>query len=73
MRFALLAALAAPFLFAGSVSAHEVKAGTLVLTDLWARATPPGAVAGGGFMTITNTGDQPDRLVMFASPGSAFG
>jgi len=73
MRFALLAALAAPLLLAKPVLAHEVKAGTLVLTDLWARATPPGAKAGGGFLTITNTGDEPDRLVAFSSPLAAIG
>ena len=29
----------------------------------WARATPKGASVGGGYMTITNTGAAPDRLV----------
>ncbi|KAB2861260.1 MAG: copper chaperone PCu(A)C [Bauldia sp.] len=59
---AVTAALGAP------ATAHEVKIGTLELTGLWARATPPNAPAGGGFLTITNTGDAPDRLIAVSSP-----
>ncbi|WP_422154423.1 copper chaperone PCu(A)C [Vreelandella titanicae] len=33
----------------------------------WTRATPPGAGAGGGFITLTNHGDQNDRLVSASS------
>ncbi|MDQ7729511.1 copper chaperone PCu(A)C [Halomonas sp. SpR8] len=29
----------------------------------WARATPPGAATGGGFVTITNSGEGSDTLV----------
>jgi copper(I)-binding protein len=29
----------------------------------WSRATPGGAKVGSGYMRITNTGSQPDRLV----------
>jgi copper(I)-binding protein len=73
MRIALFAAVAATFLSFHPASAHSETIGNLELTDLWARATPPGAVAGGGFMTITNTGDQPDRLIAFSSPVAAIG
>lgn len=34
----------------------------------WTRATPPGAGAGGGFVTLTNRGDQDDRLIGATSP-----
>ena len=34
----------------------------------WMRATPPGAKVAGGFMTVTNKGSTPDRLVGAASP-----
>lgn len=37
----------------------------------WARATAPQAVAGGIFMTLTNTGTVDDRLVTAASPAAA--
>lgn len=34
----------------------------------WTRATPPGAGAGGGFVTLTNRGSTDDRLVGATSP-----
>lgn len=43
-------------------AADPVAVGDLRLTKLWTRATPPGAPAGGGFLIITNTGDEADRL-----------
>jgi periplasmic copper chaperone A len=42
----------------------------LEIADPWARATPPSAPAGGGFLKITNTGTTPDRLVSASSPGA---
>jgi len=41
----------------------EVGLGALVLADAWVRATPPAAEVAGGYLTITNTGDTPARLV----------
>ena len=43
--------------------AEEVKAGDLVITEAWTRATPKGAKIGGGYLTIENTGSAPDRLI----------
>ena len=45
------------------VTAHEYKVGALKIGQPWARATPKGAAVGGGYLTITNTGTTPDRLV----------
>jgi hypothetical protein len=53
----LLTFLAAP------VQAQEVKAGDLVITQPWSRATPGGAKIAGGFLTIENKGAAPDRLI----------
>jgi uncharacterized protein YcnI/copper(I)-binding protein len=39
------------------------KAGSLTIEAPWARATPGGAKVAGGFMKITNTGKEPDRLI----------
>ena len=39
------------------------KAGDLVIETPWIRATPRGANVAGGYMKITNTGKEPDRLV----------
>jgi copper(I)-binding protein len=52
----LLALLGAP------AQAQEVKAGDLVITQPWSRATPGGAKIAGGFLTIENKGAAPDRL-----------
>jgi copper(I)-binding protein len=43
--------------------AEEVKAGDLVITQAWSRATPGGAKVAGGYLTIENKGSAPDRLI----------
>lgn len=55
--FLLAAAVAAP------AQAEDVKAGDLVISQGWSRATPKGAKIGGGYLTIENKGTAPDRLV----------
>jgi copper(I)-binding protein len=55
---AVLAALAAM-----PAQAADVTAGSLKISAPWARATPKGASVGGGYMTITNSGTAPDRLI----------
>src|SRR5260370_15081446 len=48
---------------AAPARAEEVKAGDLVITQAWSRATPGGAKVGGGYLTIENKGSTPDRLI----------
>lgn len=50
-------------LFGAHAHAKEVKAGDLVITQAWSRATPGGAKIAGGFLTIENKGAAPDRLI----------
>src|SRR5579863_9612519 len=50
-------------LFAVSARAEDVKAGDLVISQAWSRATPGGAKVGGGYLTIENKGTTPDRLI----------
>ena len=50
-------------LCAAPARAQEVKAGDLVITQAWTRATPNGAKIGGGYLTIENKGSTPDRLI----------
>ena len=64
-RGAAYAALLAS-LFAAPVQAQEVKAGDLVISQAWSRATPGGAKIAGGYLTIDNKGSAPDRLVSVA-------
>ena len=49
--------------FATPLRAEEVKAGDLVITQAWSRATPGGAKIGGGYLTIENKGATADRLI----------
>jgi copper(I)-binding protein len=48
---------------AGASHAEDVKAGDLVISQAWARATPGGAKVGGGYLTIENKGAAPDKLI----------
>jgi len=50
-------------LFAAPAYAGDAKAGDLVITQAWSRATPSGAKIAGGYLTIENKGTAPDRLV----------
>src|ERR1035438_5728651 len=50
-------------LLAAPARAEEIKAGDLVITQAWSRATPGGAKIGGGYLTIENRGSTADRLI----------
>ena len=45
----------------------SIHAGSLMIARPWSRATPGGAKVAGGFMTITNHGKEPDRLLAISS------
>ncbi|WP_292353723.1 copper chaperone PCu(A)C [Mesorhizobium sp.] len=47
--------------------AHEFKIGDLEIGHPWSRATPPGAKVAGGYFTVTNKGNSPDRLLSISS------
>lgn len=47
--------------------AHEFKVGDLEIGHPWSRATPPGAKVAGGYLTVTNKGSAPDRLLSITS------
>ena len=59
----LFSVVALATLFTTPSRAEEVKAGDLVITQAWSRATPGGAKVGGGYLTIENKGSVPDRLI----------
>jgi len=58
--FALISLLA---LAGAPAHAQQVKAGDLIITQAWSRATPGGAKIAGGYLTIENKGTSPDRLL----------
>jgi len=59
--FAYAAAFAA--LLVAPAGAQDGKAGDLVVTQAWSRATPGGARIAGGYLTIENKGAVADRLI----------
>jgi hypothetical protein len=61
---ALFAVLAIP------AFALDYRLGAIEIGQPWARATPPAAESGGGFLVITNTGTTPDRLIAVKSPAA---
>ena len=48
-------------LMAGA-AAEDFTAGSLKIGQPWSRATPNGAKVAGGYLTVTNTGSEPDTL-----------
>lgn len=66
IRKLALASIAAGFaalLAAMPARADEVRAGDLVISQAWSRATPNGAKNGGGYLTIENKGAAADKLL----------
>ncbi|WP_188252843.1 copper chaperone PCu(A)C [Pseudaminobacter soli (ex Zhang et al. 2022)] len=64
------AALAALIALAGPSLAHEFKAGTIEIGHPWSRPTPPSAPVASGYMKLTNTGTEVDRLTAISSPAA---
>lgn len=58
LAFALACALAVI-----PAAAADFTAGSIRISDPWSRATPSGAKVGAGYLTITNLGTEPDRLL----------
>ncbi|HVR93147.1 MAG TPA: copper chaperone PCu(A)C [Casimicrobiaceae bacterium] len=65
----ILAALLFACVFGSSApSAHDYALKSLKIDHPFARATPPGAKVAGVFVTVENTGTQPDRLLSVSTP-----
>lgn len=58
----LTLACALALLATGAV-AHDYTVGKIKIDHPWARATPKAAPVAGGYMTLTNNGTTPDRLI----------
>jgi hypothetical protein len=57
---ALLATLAC---VSGAARAHDFRIGSIEIEHPWTRATPKGATIAGGYVKLTNTGREADRLI----------
>jgi copper(I)-binding protein len=51
--------------------AAEYDVGSIHIAQPWSRATPKGATAGAGYMTITNKGTTPDKASCVSDDASA--
>ena len=58
LLFAVVLAFAA-----SAAAAHEYNLGPLKIEHPWTRATPKGAAVAGGYLKVTNTGKEADRLI----------
>ena len=58
-----LAALAAGAIAASAAVAHEYSLGALEIAHPYAVETPKTAKTGAGYLSVTNTGTTPDRLL----------
>lgn len=63
-------ALGALFLtaVAGTAFAEPAQVGSIIVEQAWARATTPSAKTGATYLTVRNTGAQPDRIVSMEAP-----
>jgi periplasmic copper chaperone A len=48
--------------------AYDYKVGAIEIDRPWSRAVPKGAAVAAGYLTIRNTGTEPDRLVSGSTP-----
>ena len=58
-------------LTASAAMAHGYRSGALSIQHPWSRETAVGQAVGGGFLTITNSGDREDRLISGTTPVAA--
>lgn len=51
-----------------AAQAYDYKVGGIEIDRPWSRAVPKGATVAAGYLTIRNTGTEPDRLVSGSTP-----
>jgi copper(I)-binding protein len=52
----------ADFIMTGAALAQAYVVGAIKISQVWTREVPPASKVAGGYMTITNTGAEPDTL-----------
>lgn len=68
MRPVVAIVLVALTLSVPAMAADPVRVGDLAVEQAWARATAPSAKTGAVYLTVRNTGTQPDRIVSVETP-----
>jgi copper(I)-binding protein len=66
-----VALLGAQLAWSPATRAADYDVGSIHISQPWSRATPKGASAGAGYMTITNKGTAPDRVACVSSDAAA--
>lgn len=54
-----------------ALAAGDYNVGSIHISQPWSRATPKGAAAGAGYMTLTNKGSAPDKVSCVSDDASA--
>ena len=70
MKPTLATALLAASLATTPSLARDYKIGSIEIVQPWSRATPSTAPSAGGFLTLTNKGNAPDRLIAIETPAA---
>lgn len=70
MRYSRTILAAAIACLAAPTAARDANAGTIRISHPWARETAPSQTVGGGYLSLTNNGRQPDRLISATSPAA---
>ena len=60
--------VAGAIVLSSAAYAYDYKVGALEIDRPWSRAVPKGATVAAGYLTITNTGTEPDRLISGSTP-----
>ena len=60
--------VAAAIVLSSSANAYDHKVGAIEIDHPWSRAVPKGATVAAGYLTIRNTGSEPDRLISGSTP-----
>jgi len=63
--------LAAAVFAATSAAAHDFKVGEIDIGHPWSRPTMKGTTAAGGYLSISNKGNTPDRLLSGTAAGAS--
>ena len=69
-RIAVAVCIAAGMLASASAAAHGYDKGDLRVGHPWTRATPPGAKVAAGYLSVRNSGKEPDRILNASSPAA---
>ena len=60
--------IASAIALSSGAHAYDYKIGSLEIDRPWSRAVPKGATVAAGYLTIKNTGTEPDRLLGGSTP-----